>query len=180
MPRSINNVASHRRRKKILKLAKGYRLSKSKLIKTAKESVDRALSYAYRDRKQKKRQFRRLWITRINAACRLNGISYSKFIGGLSAKKIELNRKVLSELAINNPAAFTKVVETVKSDKPVKAVKTEAAAKTEKPVKAEKKAVKTEKTTKTVKAEKPAKTEKAAKPAKTTKTAKKDKTEKPE
>lgn len=114
MPKADYNVASRARRKKILKLARGYRLGKSKLLKTAKESVDRALSYAYRDRRQKKRNFRRLWITRINAACRLNDISYSRFIHGLNTKKIELNRKSLAELAMNEPAAFATVVKKVK------------------------------------------------------------------
>jgi large subunit ribosomal protein L20 len=115
MPRAKNMVASRARRKKILKLAKGYRLSKSKLYKTAKESVERALAYAYRDRKQKKRNFRKLWITRINAACRQNDISYSRFIGGLKTKNIDLNRKVLADIAFSDPAAFAKIVEQVKA-----------------------------------------------------------------
>jgi len=115
MPRSTNMVASRARRKKVLKLAKGYRLSKSKLIKTAKESVDRALSYAYRDRKQKKRNMRKLWITRINAACRLNDISYSRFIGGLKKNSIDLNRKTLADLAVNDAAAFSQLVSAAKA-----------------------------------------------------------------
>ena len=115
MPKADNNVASRARRKKILKLARGYRLSKSKLLKTAKESVDRALSYAYRDRRQKKRNFRKLWITRINAACRINDISYSRFIHGLSSKEITLDRKALAELAMNEPAVFADVVKKVKA-----------------------------------------------------------------
>ncbi len=114
MPKADNNVASRARRKKILKLARGYRLAKSKLLKTAMESVDRALSYAYRDRRQKKRNFRKLWITRINAACRLNDISYSRFIHGLSEKKIDLNRKTLADLAMNNPDVFASVVKKIK------------------------------------------------------------------
>ena len=114
MPKADYNVASRRRRKKILKLARGYRLGKSKLLKTAKESVDRALSYAYRDRRQKKRNFRRLWITRINAACRLNDISYSRFIHGLNEKKITINRKLLAELAMNEANTFASVVKKVK------------------------------------------------------------------
>ncbi|KAL7523024.1 hypothetical protein ACHAWF_000327 [Thalassiosira exigua] len=108
-------VASRARRKRILKLAKGYRLSKSKLIKTAKESVDRALAYAYRDRKQKKRNFRKLWITRINAACRLNDISYSRFIGGLKKNNIELNRKTLADIAVNDAAAFAELAKLAKA-----------------------------------------------------------------
>lgn len=113
MPRAKYNVASRARRKKILKLAKGYRLGKSKLLKTAKESVERALNYAYRDRRQKKRNFRRLWITRINAACRLNDISYSQFIHSLNEKKIDINRKMLSELAMNEPDSFNAIVKKV-------------------------------------------------------------------
>ena len=113
MPRAKYNVASRARRKKILKLAKGYRLAKSKLLKTAKESVERALSYAYRDRRQKKRNFRRLWITRINAACRQNDISYSTFIHALGEKKIDINRKMLAELAMNEPKAFGELVKKV-------------------------------------------------------------------
>lgn len=114
MPKADYNVASRARRKKILKLARGYRLSKSKLLKTAMESVDRALSYAYRDRRQKKRNFRKLWITRINAACRLNDISYSRFIHGLSEKKIDLNRKALADIAMSNPDVFADIVKKVK------------------------------------------------------------------
>lgn len=114
MPKADNNVASRARRKKILKLARGYRLAKSKLLKTAMESVDRALSYAYRDRRQKKRNFRKLWITRINAACRLNDISYSRLIHGLSTSKIELNRKSLADIAMNNPEVFASVVAKAK------------------------------------------------------------------
>lgn len=113
MPKSKYNVASRARRKKILKLAKGYRLGKSKLLKTAKESVDRALNYAYRDRRQKKRNFRRLWITRINAACRLNDISYSNFIHSLNENNIDINRKMLAELAMNEPNSFNALVKKV-------------------------------------------------------------------
>ncbi len=100
------------RRKKILKLAKGFRGGRSKLFRTAADAVDKALSYAYRDRKAKKRDFRKLWIARINAASRMNGLSYSKFIHGLKLANIELDRKVLAELAISDPAAFTKIAET--------------------------------------------------------------------
>ncbi len=105
------NVSKNRRRK-VLKQAKGYFGSKHRLYKTAQEQVFHSGAYAYRDRKQNKRNFRKLWITRINAACRLNNISYSKFINGLEKAGIEINRKMLSEIAINDPASFTKLVET--------------------------------------------------------------------
>ena len=104
------------RRKKILKLAKGFRGGRSKLFRTAADAVDKALVYAYRDRKAKKRDFRKLWIARINAASRMNGLSYSKFIHGLKRANIELDRKVLAELAISDPAAFTKIAETAASE----------------------------------------------------------------
>ena len=113
MPRATNNVASHHRRKKVLKLAKGYRLGRSKLYTTAKDAVDKALSYAYRDRRQKKRNFRKLWIVRINAACRTNGVSYSQFIHMMNLKNIELNRKALADMAMNDPQAFADLVTTV-------------------------------------------------------------------
>ena len=113
MPRATNNVASHHRRKKVLKLAKGYRLGRSKLYTTAKDAVDKALSYAYRDRRQKKRNFRKLWIVRINAACRINGVSYSQFIYMMNQKNIELNRKALADMAMNDPQAFADLVTTV-------------------------------------------------------------------
>jgi large subunit ribosomal protein L20 len=96
-----------------MKLAKGYRLGRSKLYTTAKGAVDRALNYAYRDRRQKKRNFRRLWIVRINAACRENGLSYSRFIHLLNEKNIELNRKALADMAMNDPQAFADLVKTV-------------------------------------------------------------------
>ena len=115
MPRSTNNVAHKNKHKKILKLAKGYRLGKSKLFKTAKEQVEKGLQYAYRDRKQKKRLFRRLWIARINAACRIHGLSYSKFIHLLNEKNVNLNRKVLADMAMHQPEAFEAVVNEVKS-----------------------------------------------------------------
>ena len=105
------------RRVKVLKLAKGYFGSKHKLYKTAKEQVMHSLKYAYRDRRQNKREMRKLWITRINAACRENGISYSKFINGLSKAGVEINRKMLSEVAIDNPKSFTSLVEIAKSGK---------------------------------------------------------------
>ena len=113
MPRATNNVASHHRRKKVLKLAKGYRLGRSKLYTTAKDAVDKALSYAYRDRRQKKRNFRKLWIVRINAACRINGVSYSQFIYMMNQRNIELNRKALADMAMNDPQAFADLVTTV-------------------------------------------------------------------
>ena len=112
MPRATNNVASRRRRKKILKQAKGYRGARSKLIRPASDAVDRAGQYAYRDRRQKKRTFRALWITRINAAARENGISYSKLISGLNKAGVEVNRKVLADLAVTSPDAFKALVET--------------------------------------------------------------------
>lgn len=110
MPRSVNHVASRRRRKKVLKLAKGYWGSRSKLITVVKHALDKALQYQYRDRRQRKRQFRRLWITRINAAARLNGTSYSRLINGLKVNNIEINRKVLADLAVNDPNTFTAIV----------------------------------------------------------------------
>ena len=109
----MNNVAARRRRKKILKAAKGYKLGKSRLYKTAKDQVEKSWQYAYRDRRAKKRTFRKLWITRINAACRELGVSYSVFINKLSDKNIELNRKVLSDMAIKNPGAFEQLVKEV-------------------------------------------------------------------
>ena len=108
------NVA-RKRRKKILKLAKGFRGSHSKLFRTANQQVMKALRYAYRDRRKRKRDFRRLWITRINAAARMNGISYSQLTGQLKKANIQLNRKVLAQLAVLDPEAFTKVVELAKA-----------------------------------------------------------------
>jgi len=114
MPRSVNAVASRRRRKKILKLAKGYYGSRSKVYTSAKNTVEKGLQYAYRDRKTKKREFRALWIQRINAGARQQGLSYSVLIGKLNAKNIGLNRKVLADLALNNPDAFKAVIDAVK------------------------------------------------------------------
>ncbi|MBW2516820.1 MAG: 50S ribosomal protein L20 [Deltaproteobacteria bacterium] len=102
---------ARRRRKKVLKLAKGFRGGHSKLFRTAADTVDRSLKYAYRDRRQRKRDFRRLWIARINAAARMNQLSYSKFIQGLKRAKVDLDRKVLAELAISDPAGFGKIAE---------------------------------------------------------------------
>jgi len=114
MPRSKNSVASRKRRKKILKQAKGYWGAKSKLLKTAKESVQKALLYAYRDRRAKKREFRRLWTVRINAAVRGYGLSYSAFMNLLKTNQIEIDRKMLADLAVSDPIAFSKIVESVK------------------------------------------------------------------
>ena len=110
MPRATNKVASRRRRKKILNMAKGYWGSRSKLYTVAKNTVEKALQYQYRDRRQRKRQFRRLWIARINAGARENGTSYARLIGGLRRADITLNRKVLADLAMHHPDAFSQVV----------------------------------------------------------------------
>ena len=115
MARVKGVLATRKRRKKVLKLAKGYRGSKSKLFKKANETVMKALYYARRDRRAKKREFRQLWIARINAATRANGLSYSRFICGLTKAGIELDRKVLADLAVNDAAAFAKLVETAKA-----------------------------------------------------------------
>lgn len=117
MPRSVNAVASRRRRKKVLKLAKGYFGSKKNVWTVAKNQVEKSLGYAYRDRKVRKREFRKLWIARINAGTRQYGISYSRFMGALHAAGIDLNRKVLAELALNNPDAFKVVVDMAMSGK---------------------------------------------------------------
>ncbi|WP_337865932.1 50S ribosomal protein L20 [Ignavibacterium sp.] len=110
MPRSKNKVASHRRRKKILSLAKGYWGARGNVYTIAKNSVEKGLLHAYRDRKLKKRSFRQLWITRINAAARINGTTYSRLIDALNKKGVEINRKVLASLALENPNAFTELV----------------------------------------------------------------------
>lgn len=114
MPRSVNSVASRARRKKVLKQAKGYFGRRKNVWTVAKNAVEKAMQYSYRDRKQKKRNFRSLWIMRINAGARLHGLSYSQFIGKLKANNIELNRKVLADLAYNHPEAFEAVVNKVK------------------------------------------------------------------
>jgi large subunit ribosomal protein L20 len=114
MPRSVNAVASRRRRKKVLNMAKGYWGSRSKVFTIAKNTLEKGLQYAYRDRKVKKREFRGLWIQRINAGARQHGISYSQLIGKLATKNIGLNRKVLADLAMNHPEAFKAVIDTVK------------------------------------------------------------------
>lgn len=126
MTRVKGGTVSKNRRRKVLKEAKGYFGSKHRLYKTAQEQLFHSGTYAYRDRKQNKRNFRKLWITRINAACRENDISYSKFMNGLSKAGIEINRKMLSELAIDNPAAFTELVNTAKKALDGKTVKTTA------------------------------------------------------
>ena len=128
MTRVKGGTIHRARRKKVMKRAKGYFGSKHRLYRTAKEQVMHSLKYAYRDRRQKKRDFRKLWITRINAACRQNDISYSKFINGLTKAEVVVNRKMLSEIAIDSPVTFTGLVEVAKSAlegtlKPVEAVK---------------------------------------------------------
>ena len=114
MPRSVNSVASRKRRKKILKAAKGYFGRRKNVYTVAKNAVEKAMSYAYRDRKNNKRNFRSLWIQRINAGARQYGMSYSQFMGKVKANNIDLNRKVLADLAMNNPEAFKAIVDKVK------------------------------------------------------------------
>ncbi|MDH4163564.1 MAG: 50S ribosomal protein L20 [Nitrospirota bacterium] len=115
MPRAKGGPKTRARRKRVLNLAEGYWGAKSKLFRSATEQVDRSLKYAYRDRKVRKRDFRRLWIARINAAARLNGMSYSKFIAGLTKAGITLDRKILSDMAITDPAGFTKIADAAKA-----------------------------------------------------------------
>lgn len=114
MPRSVNSVAKRARRKKVLKQAKGYFGRRKNVWTVAKNAVDKAMLYSYRDRRTKKRNFRSLWITRINAAARLHGMSYSKFMGGVKTSNIGLNRKVLADLAMNHPDAFEAIAKKVK------------------------------------------------------------------
>ena len=114
MPRSVNSVASRARRKKILKLAKGYFGRRKNVWTVATNAVEKAMLYAYRDRRTKKRNFRSLWIARINAGAREHGMSYSQFMGKVKSNNIELNRKVLADLAMNNPQAFKAVVDKIK------------------------------------------------------------------
>ncbi len=114
MPRSVNAVASRKRRKKILKAAKGYFGARRNVYTVAKNAVEKGLLYAYRDRKNKKRAFRRLWIARINAGARMHGMSYSRFMHQLKENNIELNRKVLADLAMNHPESFKSIVDSVK------------------------------------------------------------------
>ncbi|MBD3175071.1 MAG: 50S ribosomal protein L20 [Armatimonadia bacterium] len=114
MPRVKRGVAAHQRHRKVIKQAKGYWGRRHSLYKTAKEAVMHAGQYAYRDRRRKKRDFRRLWITRINAACRQNGMQYSRFIGGLRKAGVELDRKVLADIAVRDPQAFADIVQTAR------------------------------------------------------------------
>ena len=114
MPRSVNSVASRARRKKILKLAKGYFGRRKNVWTVAKNAVEKAMLYAYRDRRTKKRNFRSLWIARINAGAREHGMSYSQFMGKVKSNNIKINRKVLADLAMNNPEAFKAVVDKIK------------------------------------------------------------------
>jgi large subunit ribosomal protein L20 len=114
MPRSVNSVAAKARRKKVLKQAKGYFGRRKNVHTVAKNAVDKGLQYAYRDRRQKKRNFRALWIQRINAGARLHGMSYSELMGKINSKGIELNRKILADLAMNHPDAFKAVIDSLK------------------------------------------------------------------
>ena len=115
MPRAVNGTVSRRRRKKILKMAKGYRSVRSTAFRKAREAVEHGLSYAYRDRRNRKREFRRLWIARINAAVRAEGMNYSQFMYGLKKADIQLDRKVLYDLAINNQDTFKSLTETARA-----------------------------------------------------------------
>ncbi len=116
MPRIKRGTVARKRRKKILKLARGYYGAKSKLFRVANQQVMRSLSYAYRDRKQRKRDFRKLWIARINAAARTGGLSYSRFINGLKKADVQINRKVLADLAVNDKDAFARLVEVAREN----------------------------------------------------------------
>lgn len=115
MPRSVNKVASRAKRKKLLKLTKGYFGARKNVLTVAKNTWEKGQTYAYRDRRAKKREFRALWIQRINAGVRQYGLSYSQFIGKLNAKDIQINRKVLADLAMNNPEAFKAIVDSVQN-----------------------------------------------------------------
>jgi large subunit ribosomal protein L20 len=114
MPRSVNHVASRAKRKRILKLTRGYYGARKNVWTVAKNTWEKGLTYAYRDRRNKKRNFRALWIQRINAAARLEGLSYSRLMGALHAKGVEINRKVLADLAMNHPEAFKAIVDKIK------------------------------------------------------------------
>ena len=144
MPRVKGGTISRARHKKVMKQAKGYFGSKHRLFKSANEQVMHSGKYAYRDRRQKKRDFRKLWITRINAACRMNDISYSKFINGLNKAGIEINRKMLSELAIDDAQAFTSLVVIAKDALEGKTVKTEVKSEVKETKKEAKKEAKAE------------------------------------
>jgi len=115
MPRARNSVASRRRRKRILNMAKGYWGGRSKIYTVAKHAVEKSLQYAYRDRRKRKQQFRRLWIVRINAAARLNGTTYSRLMGSLRKSEVQLNRKVLADLALHDPVALSRVVQATRT-----------------------------------------------------------------
>jgi large subunit ribosomal protein L20 len=119
MPRVKRSLTAHKKRRKILKAAKGFFLSRSRLLRTATEAVDHAMAYAYRDRKVRKREFRRLWITRISAAAHLNDISYSRLIDGMHKAGVEIDRKSLSEIAIHDPRGFSEIATIAKSDRAV-------------------------------------------------------------
>ncbi|MDA8335510.1 MAG: 50S ribosomal protein L20 [Peptococcaceae bacterium] len=114
MPRAKSSVVAHKRHKKILRLARGYRGNKSKLYRIAKQQVMKSLTYAYRDRRNRKRDFRRLWIARINAAARAGGLSYSRFMNGLRKAGVDINRKMLAELAVNDSVAFGRLVDVAR------------------------------------------------------------------
>lgn len=114
MPRVKRSVHAKKKRRKILKLAKGYFGARSRLLRTATEAVDRAMKYAYRDRRVRKRDFRKLWIARINAAARINDITYNRFIDGIKKAGIEINRKILADIAVHDPGAFSKIVDIAK------------------------------------------------------------------
>ena len=116
MPRVKRGFKARQRRNNVLKLAKGYRGARSKLFRSDTEAVDRALNYAFRDRRVRKRDFRALWITRINAASRINGLSYSKLIHGLKTAKVEIDRKVLADLAVSDPSGFTELAQLAKAN----------------------------------------------------------------
>lgn len=116
MPRVKRGYTLRRRRKRLLKLAKGFRGPRGNLYRIAREAVDRALNYAYRDRRQRKRDFRRLWITRINAAARINDISYSRLIAGLAKANVAIDRKILSDIALNDPGTFTRLAAIAKEN----------------------------------------------------------------
>ena len=113
MPRPNSSVPRHKRHRKVVKKAKGYKWTRSRNFRTAKDAIIKALSYAYRDRRQRKRQLRQLWIARINAATRQHGMSYSSFLQGLQDNHIELNRKILAEMAVNDPQSFEQLVKTL-------------------------------------------------------------------
>ena len=115
MPRTKNTVAGRARRKRVLKMARGYRGGRHALYRTARETVERALAFQYRDRRQKKRDFRKLWIARINAAARINGLTYSRFINGLKKADVDINRKLLAEMAVNDADGFARLAEVART-----------------------------------------------------------------